>query len=169
MINAMYPGSFDPLTNGHLDIATRASKLFGTLIVAVYDKPDKDLLFTTKERVRLAQDATAHLKNVRVTSFSGLMVNYARKQNVQVVVRGLRMSSDFEYEFEMAMMNKKLDPELELVCLMARNEYQFLSSTILKDVSSLGGRLDGMVPDNVAAALNRKFSLHCKPGGSAKR
>lgn len=166
MIRAMYPGSFDPFTNGHLDIATRASRLFDNLLVTVYDKPDKRLLFTTEERVKLASDATAHLKNVRVTSFSGLMVEYARKNDIQVIVRGLRMSSDFEHEFEMAMMNRKLDVELELVCFMARNEFQFLSSSILKDVAGLGGCLDGLVPPNVAAALARKLAPHCKVGDS---
>lgn len=169
MTSAMYPGSFDPLTNGHLDIATRASQLFDTLLIAVYDIPQKRLLFSTEERVIMARDATPHLKNVRVTSFSGLMVDYARKQNVQVVVRGLRMSSDFEHEFEMAMMNKKLDPGIELVCLMARNEYQFLSATIIKDVSSLGGCIEGLVPGNVAAALNRKLAPRGGPGAPAKR
>jgi pantetheine-phosphate adenylyltransferase len=156
----MYPGSFDPLTNGHLDITARASHLFDKLILAVYDKPDKRLLFSTEERVSMARTATSHLDNVEVTSFSGLMVNYAVRTGVQVIVRGLRMSSDFELEFEMAMMNKKLAPSVELVCLMARNEYQFLSSSLLKEVAKLGGCLDGMVPDHVAAALARKLAVH---------
>ncbi len=162
MTKAMYPGSFDPLTNGHLDIASRAAKLFDTLLIAVYDRPAKRLLFNTDERIKLAKDATAHLPNVEVTGFSGLMVDFARKSLVDVIVRGLRMSSDFEFEFEMAMMNKKLAPDLELVCLMTRNEFQFLSSSMLKDVAGLGGCIDGMVPDNVAAALARKLNPHSK-------
>lgn len=157
MTHALYPGSFDPLTNGHLDITTRASRLFETVLVAVFDTPDKRLLFNTDERVQLAKDATAHLRNVKVTFFSGLMVDFAKKNNIQVVVRGLRMSSDFEHEFEMAMMNRKLYPELDLACFMARNEFQFLSSTVLKDVARLGGCLDGLVPDNVALALTEKL------------
>ena len=163
MTVAMYPGSFDPLTNGHLDIATRAAKLFEQFIVAIYDKPDKRLLFTTEERLEMAREATSHLPNVKVTSFSGLMVDYAKKAGIYVIVRGLRMSSDFELEFEMAMMNKKLAPGIELVCLMARNEYHFLSSSLLKEVARLGGCLDGMVPENVAAALARKLAPQCHP------
>ena len=163
MTVAMYPGSFDPLTNGHLDIATRAAKLFDQFIVAIYDKPDKRLLFTTEERLEMAREATSHLPNVKVTSFSGLMVDYAKKAGIHVIVRGLRMSSDFELEFEMAMMNKKLAPGIELVCLMARNEYHFLSSSLLKEVARLGGCLDGMVPENVAADLARKLAPQCHP------
>ncbi|MBI2858352.1 MAG: pantetheine-phosphate adenylyltransferase [Chloroflexi bacterium] len=162
MTKAMYPGSFDPLTNGHLDIAARAAKLFDSLLIAVYDRPAKRLLFTTQERVKLARDATAHIPNIKVTSFEGLMVEFARKSGAEVIVRGLRMSSDFEFEFEMAMMNKKLAPDLDLVCLMTRNEFQFLSSSMLKDVASLGGCIDGMVPQNVAGALEKKLS-RCKP------
>ncbi|MEW6033915.1 MAG: pantetheine-phosphate adenylyltransferase [Chloroflexota bacterium] len=161
MTTAVYPGSFDPFTNGHLDIASRASRLFDRVIIAIYDKPDKRLLFTTEERVEMAKEATAHLSNVKVTSFSGLVVDFARKARGQVIVRGLRMSSDFEREFEMAMMNKKLAPNVELVCLMAQNQYQFLSSSLLKEVARLGGCLDGMVPANVAAALARKLAPKC--------
>lgn len=161
MTTALYPGSFDPFTNGHLDIASRASRLFDRVIIAIYDKPDKRLLFTTEERVEMAKEATTHLSNVKVTPFSGLVVDFVRKVRGQVIVRGLRMSSDFEREFEMAMMNKKLAPNIELVCLMAQNQYQFLSSSLLKEVARLGGCLDGMVPANVAAALARKLALKC--------
>ena len=158
MTIAIYPGSFDPITNGHLDIATRASKLFEKLIIGVYETPPiKDLLFTTEERVDLVRQAIANLPNVDVESFTGLTVDFARKVKAQTVVRGLRMSGDFEREFEMAMMNRKLFPDLEIVCLMANLEYQFLSSSLLKEVASLEGSINDLVPKTVAAALRRKF------------
>ena len=156
MTVAVYPGSFDPITNGHLDIVTRAAKLFDRLIIGVYDTPDKRLLFTTEERVKLAAEAVAHLPNVNVESYKGLTVDFARDVKAQVIVRGLRMSADFEREFDMAMMNKKLLSELELVCLMAGQEYQFLSSSLLKEVASLGGNIGDLVPKNVAIALKKK-------------
>jgi len=157
---AIYPGSFDPITNGHLDIATRAAKLFDKLTIGVYDTPDKRLLFTTEERVELVRQAITDLSNVGVESFSGLTVEFARKVGAQAIVRGLRIGADFEREFDLAMMNKKLFPELELVCLMASQEYQFLSSSLLKEVASLGGNIDDLVPKHVATALRRK--VHSK-------
>jgi len=157
---AIYPGSFDPITNGHLDIATRAAKLFQKLIIGVYDTPTKPLLFTTEERVNLVRQAVANLPNVDVESFSGLAVDFARKVKAQALVRGLRVGADFEREFEMALMNKELYPELELVCLMTNLEYQFLSSSLLKEVASLGGNIDDFVPKPVAVALIRK--VHSK-------
>jgi len=155
---AIYAGSFDPLTLGHLDIIQRGASIFDELVVGVYDRPEKRLLFSTEERVQMAQQAVVKLKNVRVQSYSGLTVDFAKQVGAQVMVRGLRMSSDFEREFEMAMMNKKLAPELELVCFMASLQYQFLSSSLLKEVAQLGGCLDEMVPDHVAKALSRKFA-----------
>jgi pantetheine-phosphate adenylyltransferase len=155
---AIYPGSFDPVTLGHLDIIKRASSIFDELIVGVYDRPEKRLLFSTEERVQMIQQSVAHLKNAKVQSYSGLTVDFAKKVGAQVLVRGLRMSSDFEREFEMAMMNKKLAPGLELVCFMASLQYQFLSSSLLKEVAQLGGCLEEMVPDHVAKALRRKFA-----------
>jgi pantetheine-phosphate adenylyltransferase len=154
----MYAGSFDPVTFGHLDIIQRGAAIFDELIVGVYDRPEKRLLFSTEERVQMTQQAVAKLKNVRVQSYSGLTVDFAKKVGAQVMVRGLRMSSDFEREFEMAMMNKKLAPDLELVCFMASLQYQFLSSSLLKEVAQLGGCLEDMVPDHVAKALRRKFA-----------
>jgi pantetheine-phosphate adenylyltransferase len=155
---AIYAGSFDPVTFGHLDIIQRGAAIFDELIVGVYDRPEKRLLFSTEERVQMTQQAVAKLKNVRVQSYSGLTVDFAKKVGAQVMVRGLRMSSDFEREFEMAMMNKKLAPDLELVCFMASLQYQFLSSSLLKEVAQLGGCLEDMVPDHVAKALRRKFA-----------
>jgi len=154
---AVYPGSFDPVTNGHLDIACRAAKLFERLIIAVYESPPKNVLFTTKERVEMLNKACTHLPNVRTEAFSGLIVDYCRKAGALVIVRGLRMTSDFEREFEMALMNKNLAPEIEVVCLMARTEYQFLSSSLLKEVASLGGSIENLVPAHVARALQDKL------------
>ena len=160
MTIAIYPGSFDPITNGHLDIATRAAKLFDKLIIAVYDAPDKRLLFTTEERVELIRQAIVNLPSVEVESFTGLTVNFAKKVEAGAMVRGLRMSGDFEREFDMAIMNKRLYPELELVCLMSRVEYQFLSASLLKEVASLRGNIDDLVPEHVATALRKK--VHSK-------
>ncbi len=160
MTIAIYPGSFDPITNGHLGVATRAAKLFEKLIIGVYDSPDKRLLFTTEERVELVRQAIVNLPNVEVKSFTGLTVNFARQVKAQAMVRGLRMSADFEREFDLAMMNKKLSPKLEVVCLMANQEYQFLSSSLLKEAASLGGNINSFVPKHVATALKRK--VHSK-------
>ena len=156
MTVAIYAGSFDPITNGHIDIVTRAAKLFDRVIMAVYKTPDKQLFFTTEERVEMAEQAVSHLPNVRVECFSGLVVDLAARVKAQTMIRGLRMSADFDREFEMAMMNKKLSPDLELVCFMASQEYQFLSSSLLKEVASLGGCIDNLVPSRVAEALSEK-------------
>ena len=158
MTIALYPGSFDPITNGHLDIIQRASELFDELVIGIYDRPDKRLLFSTDERVRLVSQSVSHLTNVSVQLYSGLTVDFAKSIGARLEIRGLRMSSDFEREFEMAMMNRKLSPDLELVCFMANLQYQFLSSSLLKEVAELNGCLDGMVPDHVAIALKKKFS-----------
>jgi pantetheine-phosphate adenylyltransferase len=158
LVIAIYPGSFDPITHGHIDIIKRASSIFDELIVGVYDRPEKRLLFSTEERVKMIQQSVAHLKNAKAQAYSGLTVDFAKKVGAQVLVRGLRMSSDFEREFEMAMMNKKLAPELEMVCFMASLQYQFLSSSLLKEVAQLGGCLEGMVPDHVVKALRGKFA-----------
>jgi len=153
---ATYPGSFDPITNGHLDIITRVAKLFDKLIVGVYDAPAKRLLFSTEERVELVRQSVSHLPNVEVTAFSGLVVNFSRSIGAQAMVRGLRTTTDFDREFDMAMMNKKLDPDLELVCLMANLKYQFLSSSLLKEAASLGGDIGDLVPEPVASALRKR-------------
>ncbi|MCX6001420.1 MAG: pantetheine-phosphate adenylyltransferase [Chloroflexi bacterium] len=157
MTTAIYPGSFDPITNGHLDIIKRASSIFEKVILGIYDIPQKSLLFSVKERVDLARQAVTDYKNVEVTSYSGITVEFARKAKAQVLVRGLRASSDFEREFEMALMNKKLAPDIELVCFMANLRYQFLSSSLLKEIIQLGGNLDDMVPQGVSAALKKKL------------
>ncbi|MCK4862882.1 MAG: pantetheine-phosphate adenylyltransferase [Dehalococcoidales bacterium] len=156
MIIALYPGSFDPITNGHIDIATRASKLFDKIIIGIFSTPDKRLTFSLEERVDLATRAVAHLSNIEVMPYDIITVDFARQVNAQVLVRGLRMSADYEREFEMGMLNRKLYPELELVCFMASQEYQFLSSSLMKEVASLGGNIDSLVPKHVAEALRNK-------------
>jgi pantetheine-phosphate adenylyltransferase len=156
LTTAIYPGSFDPITNGHLDIIIRASKLFDKLIIGIYDNPEKPILFTTSERAELVEKAVTNLPNVEVRVFSGLTVNFARQVNAQTIVRGLRMSADFEREFDLAMMNKKLSPEIELICLMSDLKYQFLSSSLLKEAARLGGDVDNLVPKHVAEALSKK-------------
>ncbi len=155
---ALYPGSFDPITSGHIDIIRRSAKLFDKVIVGVYDTPDKKLMFTTDERVTLTRQAVVDLPNVAVKPFSGLMVEFARREGVATVVRGLRVNNDFELEFDMAMINRKLAPEIELVCLLASPEYQFLSSSILKEVARLGGDVTDLVPEFVITAVKKKIS-----------
>jgi len=164
MTIAVYPGTFDPITNGHLDIINRASAVFDKLTIGVYDQPEKQLLFSLEERMDMAEKAVADLPNVCVKSFSGLTVDFIREVGGTVMIRGLRVSSDFEREFEMALMNKKLAPDVELICLMTSSEYQFLSSSLIKEVAKLGGCLRGMVPAHVATALREKFSVRI-PGG----
>lgn len=155
MTTALYPGSFDPITNGHIDIATRASKIFDKLIVGIFASPEKQIMFSTEERMELAERALEHLSNVKVMAYEGITVEFARQIEAQVMVRGLRMIGDFEWEFEMAMMNKMLSPDLELVCLLASQEYQFLSASLIKEVASLGGDVTSLVPPHVAEALKK--------------
>ncbi len=163
MIIALYPGSFDPVTNGHLDIVTRAAAVFEQVIVGVYDTPAKPLLFSTEERVELMRKAVSHLPNVRVEAYTGLTVEFARKVKAKVIVRGLRMSSDFEREFGMALMNQKLAPDIEVVCLMTNLEYEFISASLLKEIAQLGAEIGCFCPENVAAALKKKFGLPKAP------
>ena len=154
---ALYPGSFDPVTKGHVDIATRAAALFDRLVVGVFDAPPKDLLFTTKERMEMLKKALAHLPNVRVEPYSTLTVEFAKKVGAKFIVRGLRMGSDFEREFDMALMNQKLAPEIDTVCLMSSTEYQFISSSLLKEVLQGGGDVNAFVPEHVIKALKEKL------------
>ena len=159
MAIAMYPGSFDPVTLGHVDIATRAAAIFDRVIGAVYATPSKTLMFSTPERVDLFRKAVAHVPNVEVTDFTGLMVESARQLGANVIVRGLRSGSDFEYEFEMTYMNKKLAPDIEVVCLMASLPYQYVSSSLLKEVIGLGGDVTSLVPAHVMEAVKKKMKL----------
>ncbi len=158
MTVAIYPGSFDPLTNGHLDIAIRASKLFEKLIIGIYHSPaEKMLLFNTEERLQLAKEAVSGIPNIDVMAYSELTGTFARRVNARVMVRGLRMGGDFEKEFTLSMMNRKLFPDIEQICLMSSVEYQFVSSSLLKEAASLGGSIDELVPKAVAEALKKKF------------
>jgi len=157
LVIAIYPGTFDPVTNGHLDIATRAARLFDKLIIGVYDETPKNVLFSTEERVAMMTGAVKGLENVAVQKFSGLTVNFARSVGAKTIVRGLRAISDFELEFQMAHMNRQLAPEIELVALMTSMHYAFLSSRIVKEVAALGGNVDDLVPPGVAALLRCKF------------
>jgi len=157
VVTAVYPGSFDPVTNGHIDIAERASKVFGRLVVAVLTNPAKDALFTVDERTEMLATALGHLPNVEIAHFSGLLVDFARKHGAQVIVRGLRALSDFEYEFQMASVNRKIGGGIETVFMMTANEYAFLSSSMVKEVARFGGCVRGFVPDHVARRLTEKF------------
>ena len=157
MVTALYPGSFDPVTMGHVDITTRAAALFEKVIVAVYATPSKSLLFNADERVKLYQDAVQHLPNVEVIKFEGLVVRLAQDLGIEVIVRGLRSGSDFEYEFDMAFMNRRLSPGIDMAFFMTSQEHMFISSSLLKEVARLGGDVTGMVPPHVAEAVYTKF------------
>ena len=157
MVTALYPGSFDPVTVGHVDVATRAASLFEKLVVAVYETPSKNLLFDTEERWQLISDACSHLPNVEVIKFTGLVVGCAKEIGAGVIVRGLRSGSDFEYEFDMAFMNRRLEPDVDLICFMTSQDYMFVSASLLKEVAKLGGDITEMVPPNVAKAVYSKF------------
>jgi pantetheine-phosphate adenylyltransferase len=152
----IYPGTFDPIHLGHVDIAIRASSIFDQLIVAVYDQPAKRLLFSVEERVTLARQALADLESVRVTAYGGLTVDFARQVGGQAIVRGLRVISDFELEYQMALTSRQLAAEIEFVCLMTRHTHAFLSSSIVKEIALLKGDVSEMVPPPVAAALEAK-------------
>lgn len=157
---ALYPGAFDPITNGHIDVAQRAARLFDLLIVGIYagnDRLDKPPLFSPEERREMAEQALAGLANVRVDIFSGLTVDYARAVGAQAIVRGLRAVSDFEYEFKLAHMNRHMAPEIDVVCLMTSSQNSFISSSLIKEVARLGGDVSGLVPEHVVKALARKF------------
>lgn len=157
MKRAITPGTFDPITYGHLDVITRAAQLMDEVVVAVAASPGKRPLFNLEERADLARQATAHLDNVRVEPFDGLLVDFAREQEAQVLVKGLRAITDFEYEFQMAALNYQLATELETVFIMSPPQYMYLSSSIVRELASLGGPVDRFVPDHVASALARKF------------
>lgn len=152
----IYPGSFDPMHYGHMDIAQRAARLVDRLIVAVYDRPSKRLLFSTEERVQMAREVLAAVPNIEVRPYNGLTVAFAQEVGARVLVRGLRVVSDFELEYQMALTNNKLSPDIETICLMTRHEYAFLTASIVKEVFLLGGDPSSLVPPLVFAALQRK-------------
>lgn len=155
---AVCPGSFDPVTNGHLDIFERAGNIFDQLIVAVFHNPNKKPLFTMEERVEMLRIATAHMPNVRVDGFSGLLNEYVRRQNAAIIVRGLRALSDFEYEFQRALLIKKIDPEIETVFMMTTADYSFVSSSGVKELAVFGGNIAGLVPKAVQAKVLERLN-----------
>ena len=157
LVRAIYPGSFDPLTNGHLDLIERGSKIFEELIVAILRNSEKDPLFTLPERKEMLQEMVKHYPNVRVDSFDGLLVDYAMKQNAKAVLRGIRAISDYEYELQMALMNRKLQPQLETVFMASGETYSYLSSRLVKEIFRLGGSVRGLVPDLVEAKMREKL------------
>ena len=159
MKRAIMAASFDPITNGHVDLAIRAVRMFDELVVGVYETPKKNLLFGTDERVELVRMALAELDNVRVESYTGLLVDYARQADAQVVVRGLRATSDFDYEFQLASMNRRMRPDLEVMFFLADIRYTFLSSSIVKEIAELGGDVSDLVPEAVAKALKARFQV----------
>jgi len=155
---ALFPGTFDPFTNGHLDLTERASKMFPRVVVAVSLSPKKGTLFSLEDRVALAQESVAQLSNVEVIGFDGLVVDCARKAQAQVMCRGIRAVSDFEFEFQMALMNRRLSPELEVVFLMPSARYTFLNSSLVKEIARLGGDISGLLPPNVERRLLTLFA-----------
>ena len=157
-VHAIYPGTFDPLTNGHLDLIARGTKLFEHLTVAILNNPGKNPLFTVDERVEMLTESTRQLGNVSVATFEGLMVDFARKQGATAVLRGIRAITDYEYEFQMALMNRRLAPEIETVFLQPAGRYSFVSSRMLKEVFSFGGDVTGLVPPNVLKRLRGRMS-----------
>ncbi len=157
MRRAVYPGNFDPITNGHLDIIARASTIFDEVVVAVGMNLGKSPMFTAEERMDMIRQACSHLPNVKAAMYTGLTVVFAASQGASVIVRGLRALSDFDYEFEMALTNRRLDDTIETVFLMTNAEYSFLSSSLVKEVSSFGGSVEGLVPSVVVDFLSRKL------------
>lgn len=157
MRRAIYPGSFDPITNGHLDVIERARKLFDEVVVAVAHNDEKQPLFSLNDRLDLLRETAGKIDNVRIAEFEGLLVEFARNQEAGIVIRGLRAISDFEFEFQMALMNRKLDFAIETIFLMPKEEYTYLSSRIVKEIARLGGDVSGFVPACVAKKLSRKF------------
>lgn len=158
MVTALYPGTFDPATLGHVDLIRRAARLFDKVIVGVAENRDKSLLFTLEERVALLEQVVSGLENVRVIGFNNLLIDCVREQNADTILRGLRAVSDFEYEFQLAAMNRHLDPAIETTFLTPAESYAFLSSTLIKEVASLGGDVSEFVPPQVMKALKRAYA-----------
>lgn len=155
---AIYPGSFDPITNGHLDIIKRARSLFDKVIIAVNNNPLKTFLFTAQERVEMIKELFNVSEGIEVESFQGLLVQYAKKKGARFIIRGLRALSDFEYEFQMDLMNRKLNPGIQTIYLMTNQRYSYLSSGIIKEIVKLGGSAEGLIPDSVEKKLLEKFT-----------
>ena len=157
MTKAIYPGSFDPMTNGHLDIIKRVSKVFNNVVVAVGDNPGKKPFFNKEERVQIITEVVKEISNIEVTSFDGLLVDFAKKKKAPVIIRGVRTVSDFEYEYQMALANKTLAPDIETFFMMTEGRYSYLSSTLIKEIARLGGDVGSMVPTIVASQIGKKY------------
>jgi len=157
MIRALFPATFDPIHNGHIDIANRSTKLFDEVVVAVYERPLKSLLFLPEERMALVQETFKAAPKIKVVGYTGLTVDFAKEIDAKVIVRGLRVFSDFEYEFRLALANAELSPGIETMALITSKEHTFLSSTTVREIASLGGDVSSMVPDHVCQALDKKF------------
>ena len=153
------PGSFDPVTNGHIDIFERASKLVDKLIVVILENPNKKYLFTLDERAELIRQSVSHISNIEVDFGSGLLNEYVKSRDSHIIIRGLRALSDFEYEFQRALFSKYLDDEIETVFIMTNNKYSFVSSTGIRELAKFGGKLDGLVPDDVKIKLEKRFNI----------
>jgi pantetheine-phosphate adenylyltransferase len=159
MKTGIYPGTFDPITNGHLDLVQRGLRIFEEIVIAVAPSPKKQPLFTLEERLRMIRESVKAYPNVRVEAFNGLLVDYAKSRGGVAIIRGLRAVSDFEYELQMALMNRRLDMTVETVFMMPSEEYSFLTSTIVKEAASFGGSVKGLVPEVVLKALDEKFRV----------
>lgn len=157
MKTAIYPGSFDPVTNGHLDIIHRSAEIFDHLIVAVSINRSKKPLFTVEERIHLIEKVTKDIKNIEIVTFDGLLADYAKKRDAKVIIKGLRAVSDFEYEFQMALLNKSLNPDTETLFMATSQNYSFLSSSIVKEIGALGGDLNGLVPELIIDEIKQKL------------
>ncbi|MGE0406835.1 MAG: pantetheine-phosphate adenylyltransferase [Candidatus Korobacteraceae bacterium] len=171
-VTAIYPGSFDPLTNGHLDLIDRGSRIFGELVVAILHNPEKNPMFTVEERREMLEEAAASYSNVRIDTFEGLLVEYAERSNARIILRGIRAVSDYEYELQMALMNRKLSPRIETVFMMPAEAYSYVSSRLVKEIMQLGGSVHGLIPDLVEKRLQSKVrtpKLTPAAGGNARR
>lgn len=157
MVRAVFPGTFDPIHHGHIDIASRAARVFDELVVAVYDRPLKSLLFSPQERLEMVEQSLAGIRGIRVALFGGLIVNYCQEIGAQVIVRGLRVFSDFEHEFRMALANHRLAPRVEVVLFITQEEHSFLTGSTVREIASLGGDVSSMVPPQVVEALKMRF------------
>ena len=158
MVKAIFPGTFDPITYGHIDIVQRASTIFEEITIGVYENSEKKLMFDTDERINLIEESTKVFSNVKISPYTGLTVNFAKKIGASVILRGLRIGNDFEYEREMALMNRQLQPEIELVCLISSLHNQFISSSRVKEICMLGGDISNLVPTYVLESINKKLT-----------
>lgn len=155
---AVYPGSFDPVTNGHVDVIERASNIFDKIILAVGDNPGKKATFTTEERIDMLKDCTKHIKHIEVDSFSGLLLDYVKSKNSKIIIRGLRAVTDFEFEFQRALMNRVVDESVDTIFIMTKEHYVYLNSSIVKEIAMFGGNANGLVPKIVEKKLKEKYS-----------